>query len=103
MNEFFAVWRGCSDHDSAGINNRGAAAEPQVIIFTNAVRCNYIALIFDRACRNKHSPMFVAWKRPSRREQKNLNVLFGHQFSKQFRKPQIVADAEAKTQIAKRK
>ena len=38
---------------------------------------------------------------PRRRNEKSADVVFGSQLSKHFRKTQIIADAEAETQIAK--
>ena len=47
VNQFFAIRRGGSNHDSARIYYCRAAAKPQVIVFANAVRCDHVALVFD--------------------------------------------------------
>ena len=47
--------------------------------------------------------MFVAWKRPRRRNKESADVLLGGEFSVHFRKPEIVTDAKTKAQTAELK
>src|SRR5262249_28513989 len=61
------------------------------------------ALVFDRARLGEHTKMFVAWKRPSRRNKESAYVLLGGELSVHLGKSEIVADAETKTQIVERK
>ena len=103
MNEFFAVCRRSCNHYSAWIDDRGPATKPEIIVFTDAVRCNHVALIFDRACNGKYSKMFVARERPRGRDNKTADILLSRQISVHLGKAEVVADAEAKTQVAKRK
>src|SRR5207248_8726857 len=68
----------------------------------DAVRCNHVALVFDRASLREHTEVFVTWKRPRRRNKESADVLLGGVFSVHLWKPEIVTDAKTKAQIAER-
>src|SRR5215831_578586 len=96
MNQFFAIRRGGSNHNSARVNDRGVAAEPKFIIFPDAVRCNDVALVFDRTRLREHPKVFLARKRPGRRNKENAYVLLGGELSIHLGKSEVIADAKAK-------
>src|SRR6266404_1210971 len=103
MNKFFAVCRCGCNYNSTWIDDRRAAAKPQVVIFADAVGCDDVALVLDCACDGERAKMFDTRKRPRRRNDKSVDVMFGHQFSVHLRKAKVVADTETKVQTAKLK
>src|SRR5215470_2635115 len=78
VNQFFAIRGGGSNHNPAGVDDRGAATKPQVIVFPDTIRRNHISLVFDRARLREHTKMFVPWKWPGRRNEESADVLLGN-------------------------
>src|SRR5262245_61306713 len=103
LNKFFAIRRSGGNRDSARIDDCRAATEPQILIFADTVRRDYITLIFDRARQGKRSKMFKTRKGPGGRDNESVDVLLHDQFSVHLGKPKIVADTETKTQAAQSK
>jgi len=102
VNQFFAIRRGGSNDNAARVDDGGAAAKPQVIVFPDTIRRNYISLVFDRARLREHAPMFDSREWPRGRNKKSADVLLSYEFSVHLGEPQIVANAETKAQFAER-
>src|SRR5437667_688977 len=100
VNQFFAISRGGSNHNPARVDDGGAAAKPQLIVFPDTIRPNHISLVFDCACLRKDTPMFDPREWPRGRNHERGDVLIGRKFSVHFWETEIVADAEAKAQVA---